>query len=151
MYGLNHRIDTDPLPAGDPSGPDPLATIRRLGARATIVVIDSDPATLAMVQRAVADHYRIVVADDASEALVLVEHLRPEVLVFDVGLPGSDVAMVTVALAACDHLDSTPAVMLDPEEPMNSTTLRTRIDAAVRVSRRVYLGGGLRQRFALAG
>jgi hypothetical protein len=58
------------------------------------------------------------------------------------------VAIVTVALAACDILDATPAVMVDPNEPMNTVTLRRRIDDAIRVSRRVYLGGGLRHRVA---
>lgn len=56
--------------------------------------------------------------------------------------------MVTVALAACDVLDATPAIMVDPDEPMNTITLRRRIDDAIRVNRRVYLGGGLRHRLA---
>jgi hypothetical protein len=38
--------------------------------------------------------------------------------------------------------------MVDPYEPMNTSTLRRRIDDAIRVSRRVYLGGGLRHRLA---
>jgi response regulator RpfG family c-di-GMP phosphodiesterase len=145
MYGLTHRMST--IPHGDHASPGPL---RRVGARATVVVIESDPSTLVLVRRAVADDYRIVIACDAADALALVDHLRPEVLVFDVGLTDSEVAMVTVALAACDHLDSMPAVMLDPHEPMNAITLRARIDEAVRVSRRVFLGGGLHQRFATA-
>jgi PleD family two-component response regulator len=149
MYGLTHRFTAD-SPEGDVVEPSPLARITPLGACATVLVIDSDPSTLTMVRRAVADHYHVAVARDASEALGLIDDLRPEVLVFDIGLDDSEVAMVTVALAACEHLDATPAVMLDPNEPMNAITLRKRIDEAVRVSRRVYLGGGLRQRFAAA-
>jgi hypothetical protein len=56
--------------------------------------------------------------------------------------------MVTVTLAACDELDSTPVIMIDPEQPMNAMGLRKRIDDAIRVARRVYLGGGLRNRLA---
>jgi DNA-binding response OmpR family regulator len=112
------------------------------------MVIDRDPLTLAMVRRAVADHYHVVVARDAEEALSLVKDMKPDVLVFDVGLDEAEVAIVTVALAACDVLDATPAVMVDPDEPMNTITLRRRIDDAIRVSRRVYLGGGLRHRLA---
>ena len=56
--------------------------------------------------------------------------------------------MVTVTLAACDELDSTPVIMVDPEQPTNALSLRRRIDEAIRVTRRVYLGGGLRHRVA---
>ena len=148
MYGLTHRIANDTLPQGDVVEPSLLARITPLGARATVLVIDRDPLTLAMVRRAVADHYHVVVARDAEEALGLVNDMKPAALVFDVGLDDAEVAMVTVALAACDVLDATPAVMVDPDEPMNTITLRRRIDDAIRVSRRVYLGGGLRHRVA---
>ena len=50
---------------------------------------------------------------------------RPDVLVFDMGLDKAEVAMVTVALAACDELDSTPVVMVDPDEPMNTSACAT--------------------------
>jgi len=148
MYGLTHRIANGALPQGDVVEPSLLARITPLGARATVLVIDRDPLTLAMVRRAVADHYHVVVARDAEEALGLVNDMKPDALVFDVGLDDAEVAMVTVALAACDVLDATPAVMVDPDEPMNTITLRRRIDDAIRVSRRVYLGGGLRHRVA---
>ena len=147
MYGLTHRIEND-APQGDVVEPSPLARISSLGAPATVMVIDRDPLTLAMVRRAVSDHYQVVVARDAEEALSLVNDMKPDVLVFDVGLDEAEVAIVTVALAACDVLDATPAVMVDPDEPMNTITLRRRIDDAIRVSRRVYLGGGLRHRLA---
>ena len=74
--------------------------------------------------------------------------MKPDVLIFDIGLDEAEVAILTVALAACDVLDATPGVMVDPDEPMNTITLRNRIDDAIRVSRRVYLGGGLRHRLA---
>ena len=148
MYGLTHRIESDAAPNGDVVEPSPLARISSLGAPATVMVIDRDPLTLAMVRRAVSDHYHVVVARDAEEALGLVKDMKPDVLVFDVGLDEAEVAIVTVALAACDILDATPAVMVDPNEPMNTVTLRRRIDDAIRVSRRVYLGGGLRHRVA---
>jgi PleD family two-component response regulator len=148
MYGLTHRIANDTPAEGDVVEPSPLARISPLGARATVLVIDRDPLTLTMVRRAVADHYHVAVARDAEEALELVSDMKPDALVFDVGLDDADVAMVTVALAACDVLDATPAVMVDPDEPMNTVTLRRRIDDAIRVSRRVYLGGGLRHRLA---
>ena len=148
MYGLTHRFAREAPAAGDAAEPSALGRISSLGARATVMVVDRDPVTLTMVRRAVADHYHVVVARDVEEALQLVNTIHPEVLVFDAGLDERDVALLTVALAACDELDSVPAVMVQPDEPMNAVTLRRRIDEAVRVSRRVYLGGGLRQRVA---
>jgi hypothetical protein len=52
--------------------------------------------------------------------------MKPDVLIFDIGLDEAEVAILTVALAACDVLDATPAVMVDPDEPMNTITLRNR-------------------------
>ena len=132
MYGLNHRFNTD------------LANVTPIGATATVLVIDRDPVTLGLVEQAVSGHYEIVVAIDGSEALALVDEHRPDVIVVDMTLGNAEIAMVTVALAACDELDSTPVIMIDPEQPVNAMGLRKRIDDAIRVARRVYLGGGLR-------
>ena len=76
MYGLTHRIANDTLPQGDVVEPSLLARITPLGARATVLVIDRDPLTLAMVRRAVADHYHVVVARDADTLRAVVEHER---------------------------------------------------------------------------
>ena len=136
MYGLNHRFATD------------LANVTPIGARATVLVIDRDALALALVEQAVAGQHEIVVAIDASEALSLVADHRPDVVLVDQTLGSAEIAMVTVTLAACDELDSTPVIMIDPEQPMNAMGLRKRIDDAIRVARRVYLGGGLRNRLA---
>ncbi len=137
MYGLAHRFANDAF-----------ANVTAIGASATVLVIDRDPATLVLAERAIADHYAILVAADAQEALALINERRPDVVMLDMTLSSSEVAMVTVALAACDELDSTPVIMIDPEQAMNAVSLRKRIDEAVRVTRRVYLGGGLRNRLA---
>jgi DNA-binding response OmpR family regulator len=112
------------------------------------MVIDRDPFTLQLVRLSVGDDFHVVVARDADEAMMLMHTTRPDVLVFDTGLEETEIAMVTVALAACEDMDATPTIMLDPDEAMNADSMRARIDAAVNVSRRVYLGGGLRNRVA---
>ncbi len=137
MYGLAHRFQNDAL-----------ANVSSIGASATVLVVDRDPATLVLAERAIAGHYEIIVAADAREALALIDERRPDVVMLDMTLSSSEVATVTVALAACDELDATPVILLDPDQPMNAVTLRKRIDEAVRVTRRVYLGGGLRNRLA---
>ncbi|HEY8860053.1 MAG TPA: response regulator [Gaiellales bacterium] len=112
------------------------------------MAIDRDRLRLTLVREAIADHYNVVSASDSSEALALIDAHRPDVVLLDMSLEKSDIAMVTMALAACDELDSTPVIMIDPEQPMNAVGLRRRIDEAIRVTRRVYLGGGLRHRMA---
>ncbi len=126
MYGLTHRFATTTW----------LADVTRSGL------------TLTLVREAIAGHYNVVSASDSSEALALIDAHRPDVVLLDMSLEKSDIAMVTMALAACDELDSTPVIMIDPEQPMNAVGLRRRIDEAIRVTRRVYLGGGLRHRMA---
>jgi CheY-like chemotaxis protein len=137
MYGLTHRFAADHL-----------ADVTPIGARATVMVIDRDPLTLTLVREAIGDHYHLVVASNSDEAMALIDAHRPDVVMVDMSLEKAEIAIVTVALAACDELDSTPLVMIEPEQPTNAVTLRRRIDDAVRVARRVYLGGGLRHRLA---
>ena len=138
MYGLTHRFATTTT----------LADVTPIGASVTVMVIDRDRLTLTLVREAIAGHYDIVSASDSGEALALINAHRPDVVLLDMSLEKTEVAMVTVALAACDELDSTPVIMIDPEQPLNALGLRQRIDEAIRVTRRVYLGGGLRHRMA---
>jgi CheY-like chemotaxis protein len=137
MYGLSHRFATDSL-----------ANVTPIGASATVLVIDRDPLTLDLARRAISGHYRIVEATGGNEALALIDEHRPDVVMIDMTLDNAEIAMVTVSLAACDELGSTPVIMVDPEQPTNVVGLRRRIDEAIRVTRRVYLGGGLRHRVA---
>ena len=137
MYGLTHRFATTTT----------LADVTPIGASVTVMAIDRDRLTLTLVREAIAGHYDVVSASDSSEALALIDAHRPDVVLLDMSLEKSDIAMVTMALA-CDELDSTPVIMIDPEQPMNAVGLRRRIDEAIRVTRRVYLGGGLRHRMA---
>jgi len=137
MYGLTHRFDTDQI-----------ADITPIGASATVLLIDRDRLTVPLVRQAIGDHYHLVVASDSTEAMALINAHRPDVVMVDMSLDRAEIAVVTVALAACDELDSTPMVMIEPDQPTNAVGMRRRIDEAVRVARRVYLGGGLRNRVA---
>jgi hypothetical protein len=78
----------------------------------------------------------------------LLDEAHPDVIVLDSGLDEAEVALVTVGLAACDSMDAIPTVMIDLDQPINADGIRARIDAARKVTRRVYLGGGLRHRMA---
>jgi CheY-like chemotaxis protein len=136
MYGLSHRFANE------------FENVTPIGPSATVLVIDRDPLTLDLARRAVAGHYRIIVATTGNEALAMIDDHRPDVVMVDMTLDTAEIAMVTVTLAACDELDSTPVIMVDPEQPTNAVSLRRRIDEAIRVTRRVYMGGGLLHRVA---
>jgi PleD family two-component response regulator len=138
MYGLTHRFATTMT----------LADVTSIGASVTVMAIARDRLTLTLVREAIAGHHEVVSASDSSEALALIDARRPDVVLLDMSLENSDITIVTMALAACDELDATPVIMIDPEQPMNALGLRRRIDEAIRVTRRVYLGGGLRHRMA---
>jgi PleD family two-component response regulator len=137
MYGLTQRLVTRKIPY-----------IASRGAAATVLVVEGDPIALDMVRRATADHYRIIVAPNADKALVMITEERPDVVMLDSSLDSSDIALVTISVAACDDLDSMPVVMIDPEQLTDVVSLRRCIDEAIRVARRVYMGGGLLHRVA---
>jgi CheY-like chemotaxis protein len=139
MYGLTHRLPSiaDAEPAAHP--------LRALGS---VLVIDRDPLTLQLVRQAVSADHHVVTARDAAEATSLLDETHPDVIVLDSSLDEAEVALVTVSLAACDSMDAIPTVMIDLDQPINANSIRARIDAARKVTRRVYLGGGLRHRMA---
>jgi CheY-like chemotaxis protein len=137
MYGLTQRLVTRSIPY-----------ITSPGAAATVLVLDRDPITLDLVRRATADHYRIVVAADGDECLAMIDEIRPDVVLLDMSLDSAEIALVTITVAACDELDAMPVVMIDPAHLTDVTSLRQRIDEAIRVARRVYMGGGLLNRVA---
>jgi hypothetical protein len=67
--------------------------------------------------------------------------------VIDLGVDPAEVELLADGLAAAGP-DAIPLIMLDPTEPINAAALRSRVLAALHVSRRVWFGGGLRSRMA---
>ncbi|MGN6379674.1 MAG: hypothetical protein ACTHNU_12035 [Gaiellales bacterium] len=133
MYGLTHRLP-------------PIADAELDLEAGSVLVIDRDPLTLRLVRQAVSGSHHVVVARDAEEAMSLMEEACPDAVVLDSGLDDAEVALITVGMAACETMDAIPTVMIDLDQPINAEAIRARIDAALRVTRRVYLGGGLRHR-----
>jgi DNA-binding response OmpR family regulator len=145
MYGLTHRL---PSIADTGAGHGAPAGVQPLRALGSVMVIDRDPLTLHLVRQAVSADHHVVIARDASEAMSLLDEIHPDVIVLDSSLDDTEVALVTVGLAACDSMDAIPTVMIDLDQPINADSIRARIEAARKVTRRVYLGGGLRHRVA---
>ncbi len=67
----------------------PDASIRLDGV--TVVVVDDEPDARGLVKRLLEDrHAHVLTAGGAAEALELVQRIKPDVLVSDIGMPGED-------------------------------------------------------------
>jgi len=141
MYGLADRIARSAIHQNHPT------PVVELAPRGTIMVVDRDPAMLAMVRSSLEGSCHIVVARDAGEALSQIEWARPEAVLADAGLGADELDLLARGLATlgCDHL---PIVTLDPTQPVGPSDLRRIAARALGVTSRVWLNGGLRERVA---
>ena len=140
MYGLADRITTT-----DPA-PGPAGRVIALFPRASVLVIEHGPSTSLLI-RPLAAHCDIAVAGGLGEALAPLHCVRPAVILIDLGIHPEDVESLADGLAAAG-LDAIPLITVDPSEPLNADALMARVRAAFHVTRRVWLGGGLRSRMA---
>ena len=138
MYGLTQRLVTPLLARHDPDrgAGDRARASTATRSRSTCVRAARSPTTTGSSSPPTAD-----------EALALIDEHRPDVVMLDMSLGQR-------RDRHGDRRRSPPAtsstrrrsIMIDPEQPVNAMGLRQRIDDAIRVARRVYLGGGLRNR-----
>jgi signal transduction histidine kinase len=87
----------------------------------TVLVIDDDPATHDLVQRAIARHgFSVLAAGTGAEGIAIAHALRPAVILLEVMLPGQDGWQVLRAIKRDPLLLDTPVVMLTMlhERPM---------------------------------
>ena len=91
---------------GTASGPPPLSTRtsrRAVGERVSVLAVDDDPQALRYVRDALASAgYTPVVTGDPEEALRLVEEEKPDLVLLDLMLPGTDGIELMKILAAGD-------------------------------------------------
>ncbi|MGZ4482057.1 MAG: hypothetical protein ACXVY5_07605 [Gaiellales bacterium] len=147
MYGLTDRIAGNGPTAPDTIARDGFAPAVPHAPSATVMVVDRDPDMLHLVRRCLDDVAQIVVAGGAADVLEQLPWTRPDVILLDMSLEGDQIAAIVEGLAA-DRMEAIPVVMIDPTEALNGDDLRSRVRAAMRVSGRVYMGGGLRVRVA---
>ena len=141
MYGLADRIARSAIHRNQAT------SVVDLPPRGTIMVVDRDPAMLAMVRSALEGSCHIVVARDAGEALGQIEWARPGAVLADAGLGAEQLDLLARGLATlgCDHL---PVVTIDPAQPVGPSDLRRIAARALGVTSRVWMTGGLRDRVA---
>src|SRR6478752_3813401 len=107
MYGLADRIARSAIHQNHPT------PVVELAPRGSIMVVDRDPAMLAMVRSALEGSCHIVVARDAGEALSQIEWARPEALLADAGLGADELDLLAAgwrrsAATTCRSSPSTP-------------------------------------------
>lgn len=81
-----------------------------------ILIADDDFALLAAIRiRLEAEGYRVVVAQDAYQALARARDLRPDLLVLDVNMPAGKGFSVHQRIAKIDELANTPVLYITGE------------------------------------
>ena len=80
--------------------------------RATVLVIDDDPATLEMVREALQDEGYDVLTAVAGEALYSVEHVRPDVILLDLIMLGMNGMAVCQALRERPETADIPIIVM---------------------------------------
>lgn len=110
-----------------PVSREQLATaLRRLDRSVrNILIVDDDPETVRMLERlvrSVSRRYRVTSATGGAEALVTLEHFRPDAVILDLLMPGIDGHHVLAALRA--RGDSEVPVIVISGQPLQGTDIR---------------------------
>ena len=78
----------------------------------TILAVDDSTVMQEMVKRALKGEYRVLVADNAVDALALIYHQPISVLLLDVSMPGVDGLELCRTLRSLPQFSELPIVML---------------------------------------
>jgi CheY-like chemotaxis protein len=84
----------------------------------TILIVDDNADTrLILSARLKANHYHIVFAADALQAMSVAQKERPDAILLDLGLPGGNGLMVLQRLKANTSLSAIPVIIVTAEDP----------------------------------
>lgn len=78
----------------------------------TIMAVDDSVVMQNLVKRALEDNYRVLVADNAVDALSLIYHEPIAVLLLDVSMPGIDGLELCRTVRNLPHFQNLPIIML---------------------------------------
>lgn len=85
-----------------------------------VLVVDDDPLIQQIVTTVLdLESFEVVVATDADEALRVLAADRPDLVVSDVMMPGTDGFELCRAIRADDHLAYLPVILLTGRDEMN--------------------------------
>lgn len=66
------------------------ATIEDIRSHKTVLIVDDDPATLALISELLREHCNIVTADDGKECLDIARNIYPDLILLDIHMSGMD-------------------------------------------------------------
>lgn len=78
----------------------------------TILAVDDSIVTQGLVKRALAENYRVLVADNAVDALSMIYNEQISVLLLDVSMPGIDGLELCRTVRSLPQFQSLPIIML---------------------------------------
>ena len=82
----------------------------------TILAVDDSFVIQTMLKRALAEHYQVVVASNAKDALVLLNHHKVSLLLLDVSMPEIDGLELCRTIRSLPHFRNLPIVMLTGQD-----------------------------------
>lgn len=82
----------------------------------TILAVDDSFVMQTMVKRALADHYRVLVASSAKDALILLNNNKVALLLLDVTMPDIDGLELCRTVRSLDNFRNLPIIMLTARE-----------------------------------
>ena len=86
--------------------------------RPTILAVDDSPVMQAMVKRALSNEYRVILADNAVDALSIIYHDRISLLLLDVTMPGIDGLELCRTVRNIPQFEELPIIMLTARDGM---------------------------------
>lgn len=100
-------------------------------ANEMILIIEDSPDTRLLLSVRLKSHgYRTALAAEALEAITIARQARPDVILLDLGLPGSNGFLVLERLKAAPDLASIPVIIVSAEEPREAKRKALALGAA---------------------
>ncbi|MEM8637309.1 MAG: response regulator [Cyanobacteria bacterium P01_G01_bin.54] len=78
----------------------------------TILAVDDSPITRKLIQNALVEHYTVLLADNAVDALSAIYHQPIDLLLLDVTMPGVDGLELCRTVRSLPQFETLPIIML---------------------------------------
>ena len=89
-----------------------------MGKKTILIVDDNADTRLVLSARLRANHYHIVIAADALQAMCVARKEQPDAILLDLGLPGGNGMMVLERLKANTFLSGIPVIIVTADDSL---------------------------------
>lgn len=89
-----------------------MSSVRNTGKHATVVAVDDSKVMQHEIKKTLEDHYQVIVADNAVDALSIIYHQHIDLLLLDVSMPGVDGLELCRTVRNLPQFQSLPIIML---------------------------------------